>query len=72
MANTAGAYVRLLRLEDQLQSHPFYVKASEGAVQCYMQLAKASGTPQVDIMANTAAQVARSKVTPHRRPVGTL
>ncbi|KAF9435768.1 N-alpha-acetyltransferase 16, NatA auxiliary subunit [Entomortierella beljakovae] len=35
---TLRAYVSLLRLEDQLHSHPYYIRAVEGAVRCYIQL----------------------------------
>ncbi|KAG0000692.1 N-alpha-acetyltransferase 16, NatA auxiliary subunit [Entomortierella chlamydospora] len=35
---TLRAYVSLLKLEDQLRSHQYYVRAVEGAVRCYVQL----------------------------------
>ncbi|KAF9897384.1 N-alpha-acetyltransferase 16, NatA auxiliary subunit, partial [Lobosporangium transversale] len=33
---TLRAYVSLVRLEDQLRSHPYYVRAAHGAIQCYL------------------------------------
>ncbi|KAG0207111.1 N-alpha-acetyltransferase 16, NatA auxiliary subunit [Mortierella sp. GBA30] len=35
---TLRAYVSLLKLEDQLRSHPYYVRAAQNAVQCYVTL----------------------------------
>ncbi|KAF8982870.1 N-alpha-acetyltransferase 16, NatA auxiliary subunit [Entomortierella lignicola] len=35
---TLRAYVSLLKLEDQLRSHPYYVRAVESAVKCYVSL----------------------------------
>ncbi|KAF9083168.1 N-alpha-acetyltransferase 16, NatA auxiliary subunit [Mortierella sp. GBA35] len=35
---TLRAYVSLVRLEDQLRSHPYYVRAAQDAVQCYVRL----------------------------------
>ncbi|ORZ05507.1 NMDA receptor-regulated protein 1-domain-containing protein [Lobosporangium transversale] len=35
---TLRAYVSLLKLEDQLRSHPYYVRAAIGAVRCYVTL----------------------------------
>ncbi|KAL0091618.1 NMDA receptor-regulated protein 1-domain-containing protein [Phycomyces blakesleeanus] len=36
---TLRAYVNMLRCEDTLRSHPYYVKAAKGAVQVYLALA---------------------------------
>ncbi|KAI9322854.1 NMDA receptor-regulated protein 1-domain-containing protein [Dichotomocladium elegans] len=36
---TLRAYVNLLRFEDRLRGHPFYLKAAKGAVQAYLELA---------------------------------
>ncbi|KAF9324501.1 hypothetical protein BGZ91_002916, partial [Linnemannia elongata] len=35
---TLRAYVSMVRLEDQLRSHPYYVRAAQDAVQCYVRL----------------------------------
>ncbi|KAF8960482.1 N-alpha-acetyltransferase 16, NatA auxiliary subunit [Entomortierella lignicola] len=35
---TLRAYVSLIRLEDQLRSHPFYVKAAHNAIECYINI----------------------------------
>ncbi|KAF9355515.1 N-alpha-acetyltransferase 16, NatA auxiliary subunit [Mortierella sp. AD094] len=35
---TLRAYVSLVRLEDQLRSHPFYVRAAHKAIECYLNL----------------------------------
>ncbi|KAF9357803.1 N-alpha-acetyltransferase 16, NatA auxiliary subunit [Mortierella sp. NVP85] len=35
---TLRAYVSLVKLEDQLRSHPNFVRAAQGAVQCYITL----------------------------------
>ncbi|KAG0362245.1 N-alpha-acetyltransferase 16, NatA auxiliary subunit, partial [Gamsiella multidivaricata] len=35
---TLRAYVSLVKLEDQLRSHPYYVRAAQNAVQCYVTL----------------------------------
>ncbi|KAF9116161.1 N-alpha-acetyltransferase 16, NatA auxiliary subunit [Mortierella sp. AM989] len=35
---TLRAYVSLLKLEDQLRSHPYYVRAVKNAVECYVTL----------------------------------
>ncbi|KAF9961979.1 N-alpha-acetyltransferase 16, NatA auxiliary subunit [Mortierella alpina] len=35
---TLRAYVSLLKLEDQLRTHQYYVRATQGAVQCYITL----------------------------------
>ena len=35
---TLRAYVALLKLEDQLRSHPYYVRATQNAVRCYVAL----------------------------------
>ncbi|KAF9941414.1 N-alpha-acetyltransferase 15, NatA auxiliary subunit [Modicella reniformis] len=35
---TLRAYVSMVKLEDQLRSHPYYVRAAQGAVQCYINL----------------------------------
>ncbi|KAF9128228.1 N-alpha-acetyltransferase 16, NatA auxiliary subunit [Mortierella sp. 14UC] len=35
---TLRAYVSMVRLEDQLRSHAYYVRAAQNAVQCYVRL----------------------------------
>ncbi|KAF9575720.1 N-alpha-acetyltransferase 16, NatA auxiliary subunit [Mortierella alpina] len=35
---TLRAYVSLLKLEDQLRTHPYYVRAAQNAVRCYITL----------------------------------
>ncbi|KAL1914904.1 uncharacterized protein VTP21DRAFT_7820 [Calcarisporiella thermophila] len=35
---TMRAYISMLRLEDQLRSHPYYLRAVEGVVECYLTL----------------------------------
>ncbi|KAF9157580.1 hypothetical protein DFQ27_000908 [Actinomortierella ambigua] len=35
---TLRSYVALLRLEDQLRTHPYYVRAVKNAVQCYVMM----------------------------------
>ncbi|KAF8926049.1 NMDA receptor-regulated protein 1-domain-containing protein [Dissophora ornata] len=35
---TLRAYISLLKLEDQLRSHPYYVRAAQNAVRCYVAL----------------------------------
>ncbi|KAG9324170.1 hypothetical protein KVV02_007399 [Mortierella alpina] len=35
---TLRAYISLLKLEDQLRSHPYFVRAAQNAVQCYVSL----------------------------------
>ncbi|KAF9284862.1 N-alpha-acetyltransferase 16, NatA auxiliary subunit [Mortierella alpina] len=35
---TLRAYVSLLKLEDQLRTHPYYVRATQDAVKCYITL----------------------------------
>ncbi|KAG0201400.1 N-alpha-acetyltransferase 16, NatA auxiliary subunit [Mortierella sp. GBA30] len=35
---TLRAYISLLKLEDQLRSHPYFVRAAQNAVQCYVNL----------------------------------
>ncbi|KAF9922180.1 N-alpha-acetyltransferase 16, NatA auxiliary subunit [Linnemannia zychae] len=35
---TLRAYISVVRLEDQLRSHPFYVRATQNAIKCYVQL----------------------------------
>ncbi|KAF9585553.1 N-alpha-acetyltransferase 15, NatA auxiliary subunit [Lunasporangiospora selenospora] len=35
---TLRAYISLLKLEDQLRSHPYYFRAAQNAIRCYVQL----------------------------------
>ncbi|KAG0350030.1 hypothetical protein BGX24_008269, partial [Mortierella sp. AD032] len=35
---TLRAYISLLKLEDQLRSHQYFVRAAQNAVQCYISL----------------------------------
>ncbi|KAF9353908.1 N-alpha-acetyltransferase 15, NatA auxiliary subunit [Mortierella sp. NVP85] len=35
---TLRAYISLVRLEDQLRTHPYFVRAAQNAVQCYLRV----------------------------------
>ncbi|KAI1320538.1 N-alpha-acetyltransferase 16, NatA auxiliary subunit [Mortierella claussenii] len=47
---TLRAYVSLVRLEDQLRSHAYYVRAAQNAVQCYVQLYDQPNGPESEEM----------------------
>ncbi|KAI7830391.1 NMDA receptor-regulated protein 1-domain-containing protein [Gamsiella multidivaricata] len=54
---TLRAYVSLLKLEDQLHSHPYFVRAAQNAIQCYVTLFdKPNGDDSAEMEGMTEAE----------------
>ncbi|KAG0310653.1 N-alpha-acetyltransferase 16, NatA auxiliary subunit [Dissophora globulifera] len=54
---TLRAYISLLKLEDQLRSHPYFVRAAQNAVQCYVSMFdKPDGADSAEMEGMTEAE----------------
>ncbi|KAI1315077.1 N-alpha-acetyltransferase 16, NatA auxiliary subunit [Mortierella claussenii] len=54
---TLRAYISLLKLEDQLRSHQYFVRAAEGAIACYIKLSdKTDGSDPEEMEGMTEAE----------------
>ncbi|KAF9115827.1 N-alpha-acetyltransferase 15, NatA auxiliary subunit [Mortierella sp. AM989] len=61
---TLRAYVSLVRLEDQLRSHPFYVRAAHKTIECYIYLfdhPEGSDTEEMEGMTDAEKKKYRNK-----------
>eukprot|EP00883_Tetradesmus_obliquus_P003971 jgi/Sobl393_1/14285/SZX72387.1 len=61
---TLRSYIGLLRLEDRLQHHPFYMRAAVGAVRCYLALQDA---PAAAAAATAADEASLAALSPEER-----
>ncbi|KAI8598904.1 NMDA receptor-regulated protein 1-domain-containing protein [Dissophora ornata] len=61
---TLRAYVSMVRLEDQLRSHPYYVRAAQSAIRCYVTLfdkPEGADTEEMEGMTEAEKKKYRSK-----------
>ncbi|KAI8365330.1 NMDA receptor-regulated protein 1-domain-containing protein [Radiomyces spectabilis] len=58
---TLRAYVDMLRFEDRLRAHPFYLKAAKGAVEAYLAIADQPKDGSFDPTGMTETEVKKAK-----------